>query len=97
MSRRFAVADYAKPVTPAQHLAAIRKLATTRAKHQTGFAEADAALRDAVQAAFADGLTAPPIADAAGLSPERISTVQVSATPNRRGSWPPLARMIRRA
>jgi hypothetical protein len=59
-------------MTEAQHLTKIRYLASQRAKHQTGLTQTDTALGVAVRAAFTDGLTAPQIAEAARLSPERI-------------------------
>jgi hypothetical protein len=43
-----------------------------RRRYQAKLAAVDAELKVAIQTAFADGLTAKPIAEAAGLSPERI-------------------------
>ena len=60
----------------AQHLNTIRRRSDRRRKYQAKLAAVDAELKVAVQNAFADGLTARPIAEAAGLSPERIYQIR---------------------
>lgn len=59
-------------MTPAEHLDKIRRLGITRRNYQAKLTAADADLQQAIRAAFTDGLTAKPIAEAAQLSPERI-------------------------